>query len=378
MNRLRVLLISHTYFPPDYRGKIRSLAARRDIELHLVAIPWMRTATEKLEYEHSDADTYPQHLVTGLFQSHNILRLYWPLTLVRLLRRFRPHIVHVEVEPHALALSQVLLTRSVSRYRVLFFTWENIFRPPAPPLRWVEHLNLRLADAAFAGNREAAQVLRRRGFGGPIAVMPQVGIDAGHCAEAEPMPKWAALRRHGPVVGFAGRLVAEKGVADLLEAFARLPDTLNAQLLFVGAGVLRDELSARARQFGLNQRVHFAGGVPFRNMPSYLKCMDVMILPSRTTPKWKEQFGHVLVEAMASGVPVVGSNSGAIMDVIGDAGLIYPEGDTSALCEHLSCLLAEPERRQSLSRKGIQRVAAHYTDEVVAEKTYQLYRQLCP
>lgn len=378
MKPLRVLLISHTYFPSAYRGKLRHLAARGDIELHLAAIPRRKTGAGWLCYEHSAADTYPQYFLPSVFQSHNVLRLFAPLSLIRLLQQVRPHIVHIEVEPHALALTQIILLRPVSRYRVLFFTWENIYRSPRFPLGWIEQFNLRRADAALAGNTQAAQVLKHKGFCGTIQVVPQVGVEPAHCEQAVPAPEWAALRQQGSVVGFVGRLVFEKGVADLLEAFARLPESLNAQLLLIGAGALREELAARAEQLGIAPRVHCVGNVPFRDVPGYLKCMDVMVLPSRTTPKWKEQFGHVLVEAMACGVPVVGSDSGAIPEIIGDAGLIFPEGDIAELCARLSQVLEDSALRRELIERGIRRATEHYSDAVVAAQTYQAYRGLCP
>jgi glycosyltransferase involved in cell wall biosynthesis len=371
---MRVLVISHTYFPAIYRGKLRHLAHLPDVELQLVAIP----AAGQLRYEHSPDDTYPQHLLPSWPATHNILRVYSPLALARVLSRFRPHIVHVEAEPHALSLTQILLLRALFRYRVVFFTWENLQRLLSWPARIVERFNVTQADAALAGNQEAAHVLQQRGFDGPIVVVPQVGVDLTHCNHVSPAPQWKDLRVHGPVVGFVGRMVKEKGVPDLLEAIAQLPKALNVQLLLIGAGALEAELVTQAAQLRLSARVHRAGAVPFDEVAAHLKCMDVLVLPSRTTPKWKEQFGHVLVEAMACGVPVVGSDSGAIPEVIAEAGLIFPEGDASALAERLQRILGDAHLRRTLSERGRQRVAEHFSDEVVARRTYVAYRHICP
>ncbi|MDW8325916.1 MAG: glycosyltransferase [Anaerolineales bacterium] len=371
---MRVLIISHTYFPAIYRGKLRHLARLPDVELQLAAIP----SAGQLHYEHSPDDVYPQHLLPSWPAAHNILRIYSPLALGLIMSRLRPDIVHIESEPHALSLTQVVLMRILFGYRIMFFTWENLQRTLPWPARLVERFNVTQADAAIAGNQEAAHVLRRRGFRGPIAVVPQVGVDLAHCEHASPASPWKDLRANGPVIGFAGRMVREKGVPDLLEAIARLPSALNAQLLLVGAGTLESELAVRAEQLGLGARVHRAGSVPFDRVAAHLKCMDVLVLPSRTMPKWKEQFGHVLVEAMACGVPVIGSDSGAIPEVIGEAGLIFPEGDVSALTDRLQRLLNDTHLRRTLSEQGRRRVAEHFSDAIVAERTYAAYRQLCP
>jgi glycosyltransferase involved in cell wall biosynthesis len=84
----------------------------------------------------------------------------------------------------------------------------------------------------------------------------------------------------------------------------------------------------------------------------------------------------VLVEAMACGVPVIGSNSGEIPHVVGDAGLIFPEGQVSALRACLGQLVDNPELRASLSRRGRERVLAHYTQAQIADRTYQVYRSV--
>src|SRR5207244_1025724 len=120
------------------------------------------------------------------------------------------------------------------------------------------------------------------------------------------------------------------------------------------------------------------GAVTDTDVPEYLAALDALVLPSRTTATWAEQFGHVLIEAMAAGVPVVGSSSGAIPDVVGDAGIIVPEGDAAALRRALGTLLADPALRARLSERGQDRVQAHYAHAVVARELAALYRRLAP
>src|SRR5207237_3927991 len=107
--------------------------------------------------------------------------------------------------------------------------------------------------------------------------------------------------------------------------------------------------------------------------PEYMNLFDVLALPSRSTAKWKEQFGRVLVEAMACGTPPVGSSSGEIPNVIVDAGLIFQEGDIAALAASLGSLYYDPELRQRLSTEGRQRVLEDFTHRKIAEQTVQLY-----
>jgi glycosyltransferase involved in cell wall biosynthesis len=137
-------------------------------------------------------------------------------------------------------------------------------------------------------------------------------------------------------------------------------------------------LRQRAAAPDLQGRVEFTGRVPSVRLPEVYRQMDLLVLPSRTTPTWKEQFGRVLIEAMASGVPVVGSSSGEIPHVIGTAGLVYPEGNVPALRSTLAGLLASPVRRAELGRQGRARVLEHYTQQRIVQQYLEVYREMGP
>jgi glycosyltransferase involved in cell wall biosynthesis len=111
-------------------------------------------------------------------------------------------------------------------------------------------------------------------------------------------------------------------------------------------------------------------------MPDYLRQMDALVLSSRTLPGWKEQFGRVLIEAMSCTVPVVGSDSGEIPNVVGPAGLLFPEGDIGALRAHLLELMQSPQRRQELGRLGRERVLQQFTQTQVAARTVDVYHEM--
>ena len=132
-------------------------------------------------------------------------------------------------------------------------------------------------------------------------------------------------------------------------------------------------LEQLARDLGIQERVQFDGAISSAQMPAYLQQLDVLVLSSRTLPNWKEQFGRILVEAMASGVAVVGSDSGEIPHVIGDAGLVFPEDDVDALHDRLLNLMRSDELRQQLAERGRQRVLANYTQQEIAAQTVAVY-----
>jgi glycosyltransferase involved in cell wall biosynthesis len=100
------------------------------------------------------------------------------------------------------------------------------------------------------------------------------------------------------------------------------------------------------------------------------------VIPSRTRPRWKEQFGRVIIEANASGVPIVGSDSGAIPALIGVGGLVFPEGDAAALATHLQTLLDDPSIGHALGAAGRDQVLAKYTQAQVAAATVAVYEAM--
>ncbi|HVO71736.1 MAG TPA: glycosyltransferase, partial [Aggregatilineaceae bacterium] len=223
-------------------------------------------------------------------------------------------------------------------------------------------------DHAIAGTQSAAEVWRARGYRGPLAVIPQFGIDPDLFH-----PPLHARTGATFAVGFVGRLVEEKGGALLLDAVAQLDGAW--QLDIIGDGPQKPALLNQARRLGIAGRTTF-GTLPSMRMPGYYRGIDVLVVPSLTRPTWKEQFGRVIVEAMACGVPVVGSSSGAIPDVIGDAGLVFPEGDTGALADRLLQVLRSLDLRHDLAARGRQRVLERYTQAQVAAQTVDVYHTM--
>jgi glycosyltransferase involved in cell wall biosynthesis len=176
------------------------------------------------------------------------------------------------------------------------------------------------------------------------------------------------------VVGFMGRLVEEKGILDLLEAISRVSG--EHVLLFIGSGQLKGEILQKAKKLGLEGRVKIIDHVSSMKVPDYLSCFDVLVLPSLTKMNWKEQFGRVLIEAMACEVPVIGSSSGEIPSVIGDAGLVFQEGNVGDLVNKIELIMTDNNQRKALGKKGRKRVLDNFTHKIVAERTFRVYQYL--
>jgi glycosyltransferase involved in cell wall biosynthesis len=283
----------------------------------------------------------------------------------------RPDLFYYDQEPWSLSSVQGVRAAARAGAVIVGFTWQNLMKrypPPFPALeRWV-HRRTRLI---VAGNEEAAAILRRRGYAGLVNVVPQFGVDP---ATFHPGPSTRAdlhVPADAVLVGFVGRLVPEKGLATVLDALPRVPDL---RLALAGVGPQEKALKAQAARLRIANRVHFLGGFPSDRVPHVMRALDALILPSRTTPKWKEQFGRVLIEAMATGIPVIGSSSAEIPTVIGDAGLVFKEGDVADCARALRALL-DPAARRDLAARGLERVRAHYTVERIAERYWEAWME---
>ncbi len=348
-----------------YQRKLEELAAL-GLELTVAVPPEWRDERGVLRLERAHTRGYTLAVEPIAFNGNFHLHFY--PRLGRLMARVRPQVVHIDEEPYNLAAWQALrLARRVGA-RVVFFSWQNLLRRYPPPFCGLERDMLRQAEAAIVGNQAAGEVWRAKGYTGPVHLIPQFGVD--------PEIYVPAARPSAPVflVGYGGRFVPEKGVDLLLRALAELPEAVHARL--PGSGPELPALQKLAAQLGLAGRVAFEPMIPSTETPAYYQSLDCFVLPSRTRPNWKEQFGRVLIEAMACGVPVVGSTCGEIPNVIGAAGLVFPEGDVAALAARLRELISNGELRRALAVRGRARVLAQYTQKQIAEKTVAVYRSL--
>jgi glycosyltransferase involved in cell wall biosynthesis len=364
---LRVLMISKACVVGSYQRKLEELAAFPDVDLTVLVPTEWRDERGVLPLER--AYTHGYELIARPLAFNGHFHLHFFPGLSGLVRRLRPDVVHIDEEPYNLATGQAVRAGRRVGARTVFFTWQNLRRRYPPPFAWIERYVLSVADYALAGNRDAVGVWRNKGYRGPIKVVRQFGVDPDLFAFHRPSP----LAGRPLVIGYVGRWVAEKGVDLLLHAVAGMADDTAIQIL--GSGPAEVGLRALVERLGLATRVEFLPPIPSVDMPRFMPRLDVLVLPSRARPNWTEQFGRVLIEAMACGVPVVGSDCGEIPDVIGDAGLIFRQDDVDGLRSSLA-RLRDDDLRLRLAQAGRTRVEAHFTQARVAAQTREVYLEM--
>ena len=365
-----------------YQKKAEELAALPGVDL-TVAVPpvWREPGVGDQVLERRFVRGYRLAVLPIWLNGRHHVHFY--PAIERLLARVQPDVFHIDEESFNFATYQAMCAGVRHGARCCFYNWATVDRRYPPPFGWFEQYTFRHAAHAIAGVQEAAEIMRRHGYSGPISVLPQFGVDPDIFAPGDrgrgmgdganvlsPIPQ---LPTPSPfVIGYLGRLVPQKGLLDLVEALPLLPAHLRVRL--IGDGVQKPQLLARAAELGVGDRLEL---VPWTNdVPAELRRLDALALPSHTTRGWKEQFGRVLIEAMSCGVPVVGSSSGEIPSVIGDAGLIYPEGDVRALAAALRQLAEQPALYADLAQRGRARVLERYTQATLARQYYDVYCQM--
>jgi glycosyltransferase involved in cell wall biosynthesis len=365
----RVLRISHSVVVPEYRTRDRLLRSRYGYDVHLVSAP-SSFEGGSVVVATGDPDV-PVHVVDVAGRTgHPILFWYSGRELRRLLRELRPAIVDLHEEPYSLAAAGALaaVRAEAPGAKVCIYTAQNILKRYPPPFAQLERRALAAAAAAYPCSSEAGDVLRANGFTGAIHVLP-LGVTVH-----PPAPRdftSARLR-----VGFVGRLEPYKGADLAIGAFAKAAGDLDVSLEIVGGGSARASLEECAARLGVTSRVSFVGAVPQEDALARIAAYDVLLVPSRTTRRWKEQFGRTPAQAMEAGTPVIASRSGSLTEVLGGCGALVDEDDVDALADALGRLLRDPARRAELSRLGRRRAVECFAWDAVADGCDRMYRQM--
>ncbi len=381
---MRVLLVSHTCQSRSAgQPKANILGGVPDLELQ-VLVPdrwrnygrWNRADVPVTPASSQRGAVYRVSKVSLPWTGPGQWYLHWYPGLRRMLTEFRPDVIDLWEEPWGLVSAHTcwLRNRLLPNAKIVSETEQNIEKKLPFPFEFFRNYTLRNAAFAIGRSAGAVNVLRDKGFRGKSAVVPN-GVDT---TLFSPMDRGLCRKKFGFsnfVAGYVGRFVLEKGIMDLIEAVSRC--NASVELAFVGVGPLRSDMERRVSELDLKDRVHFLAERSAGELPELMNALDVLVLPSRTTPRWKEQFGRVLVEAMSCEIPVIGSDSGAIPDVIGKCGIVFPEGDSQALADAIMTLHENPKQAAEFGKSGRDRVIQWCSWEAVATQMAGIYREVC-
>jgi glycosyltransferase involved in cell wall biosynthesis len=360
---LRILSIAHPAVSRE-AGRLRyyPFAARHSLDVHLV-VPavWKQFGRTIVADPPDDAGLTVHILPIRLPHAGpmNWYLHYYP-DLRRVMRQVAPDVVHLWEEPWSIVALQAQFLKKQAA--LVMEIDQNILRRLPPPFEAIRKQVLRHTDHLLSRSPDATTVVRARGYAGLVTPIGY-GVDQTTFFPSAG-PTTAPQGNRAFRIGYVGRLVEEKGLDDALESMAR--NAAPVSLAIMGEGPHESRLRQRVREIGLSDRVTFQGWGRPAGVAAFLRSLDALVLLTRTTRTVREQFGRVIVEAQACGVPVIGSQSGSIPDVVGDGGWIVPERDPESLGQLLSNLAANPALVRAKRTAACKNVEARFTYDAVA------------
>jgi glycosyltransferase involved in cell wall biosynthesis len=305
--------------------------------------------------------------------------------LGKILSQIRPNVVHVVSEPWGGLTVQALTVRQRLDQppRVCIHAADNIYWHGSRLEQAIRKALIRQVfprvDGFASWSREGVEVATEAGLRRvPTVVIPAIIPDPEQFSPASVYTKMSLRRKLGlplqeGLMGFIGRLAPEKGVCDLVDALRLMGD--RAPFLAVwGNGPLAPCVDRLFRAKAVRGRL--LGPLPFAGTPDAYRACDAVVVPSRTTASWKEQFGRVLIEAMFSECAVVAYRSGAIPDVVGDVGVLVDEGDVTGLAQAMSDLMSDAGERVRLGQRGRSRALDLYHPRALAGQMIRFWQQV--
>ena len=281
-------------------------------------------------------------------------------------------IVHI-ADPHYYYSYQAACLRSQGKVKKLVCTWWETIpfnNEGTAAKRRIKEYTMKHVDLYITYCEKAKLCLEKEGVSPKKIQVVSLGINL---KQFRPLPR---VKSSDFVILFVGRLVEEKGVMDLYSAFKTLIKSENNSLLrIIGSGPLEGTLRAMMLHDGLQNRIIIEKKM-YTEMPEVYQQADVLCVPSKTTKTWEEQYGMVFVEAMASGLPIVSYNTGAISEVVGEAGLLTHEGDVARLETLIIRIIRERELGVKLGTIGRERAEDKFDAEQTKNKIYNLYKTL--
>lgn len=380
-----LLIICHTYAVPEHAKKLAALTPFFDLTCATVLPRFLGPQYGASIPPRDPATCAWTHIELPALGRQPFTTTAVLAGLSRIIRSRPWDYVLVENEPWSLVKWQTLLAcrlpgAAVGSYGE--FTWENVPRPGLKGviLSAVYRLTSLWADFWVCGNQAAAHLVTRHGMTADRVILcPQLGVDttAFHSVEKEQRDALRTSLGLPPgtfIAGFAGRLVIEKGILDLIRAVDDLHQHHHDarerfHIALMGAGPLREELLTASRS---RPWLHLLPPLPHDQVQRFLQCLDLLCLGSHPVHRrgevWEEQFGHILIEAIACGALAIGARSGAIPEVLGDDDLIFAPGDVPAITRLLALCLDDPAWLQTKLRTSSQRLCCLHTHDAVARR----------
>ena len=360
------------------RSTVRHIAKDPTFDITVAAPRVFRDELRTIEIEPEPEDSQIQLVPIDAYLTRKIqFFAYSPSQIQTLLDDGGFDVVHIWEEPYVVAGFQ--LSREVHRRRIpfCFRTAQNIIKHYPYPLRYFEKSVWRWCTGWIAGASLVFREMVKKGIPREKGRVLTLAVDNSRfrpLSEAEKENAAARLGLRTPIIVYIGRLTEPKGCEVMLQILRRLDSGEAWSFFAMGAGPYTRRIEDLGKELGLSDRIRIAL-LTHDEVAELLPACDILICPSQTRKNWREQFGRMTIEAFASGVAVIGSSSGEIPYVVGDAGVVVQEDDVDQWVESIESLIRDKTKRRELAARGLRRVD-NYTAEGVSSQYKEFYRWL--
>jgi len=384
VSKCKIAIVSHALAASDNQSRWRRLSEDKRYEIHLLVPKYWEShwfdKKDKIIFKPEEVhdDNFHVHpLATTDKRNH---RRYLFTSFDARFRLIKPDLIYIVHEEGILIHQQIYLYKKLfaDNAKVIFFSM-NASGVPTKRFyhRWMWRNIKNSTDAAFVHYPGCLESLRNAGYTKPIYLQTQIGVN-----EALFRPNSASREQYRDklgfktkfVIGYAGRLTREKGIDDLL---AVMPlEGIDWALLFIGIGNMQSIIEARIKQEGWEDRVHITGFIDLNEVPGYMNAMDCFVLGSKTTNNWIDTFPLVTVQAQASGVPVIASDSASLPWQLADTALFFHEGDKKILKEKLLTYAQNPATKEEYAKRGRERCLGYFSHESLSNNFKKIAAQV--
>lgn len=378
----RILSIGHSYVLGVNRPTIREIARDETLDVTVVAPQNFHGSLSSLKCEPEENSNIKLIPVATYFSQKIHFFIYDPKALYKVFKSQKWDLIHIWEEPYIFSGWQV--ARFAQAFNIPYFFWtaQNLNKKYPWPFSFFEKQVLEKTSGWLAcGNLVQENLVQKKKYPQDKSEIVNLAVDVQHfqpLSKEEKEKKKKEIGVDGLLLGYLGRLTNDKGISLILEVLEKIKDDPSWSFVFWGSGEEKENIEKWAQEQNLQNRVSVQL-LKHNEVPNKLPILDVLLAPSQTMPHWREQFGRMIVEAFASGVPVISSDSGEIPFVMGDAGEVLPEKDVDLWEQKIREVIKKPEKRQTMREKGLfraksfsaQKIASHYIqfyEKVLKEK----------
>jgi len=380
--KIKVLYIHHAAAYPEERKKFEYLAQQPELDIMLIQPKqWAQIGREENFRSLKQNTAFKTVHANALFRNYHH-RSFFINKIRAVFKNFQPDIIHLFEEANTFfSLQAVICKRLFAPHsKLIFDNFQNVLFEHAEFKfhQFYDYIEKKVFEEAvcatvrYSGSRD---YLTHRNFQKPIYELPW-GVDLSLFSRKNPDIIQQKYDLAGFSLAYIGRIEEEKGVLFLINALSELEKDF--RLLIIGGGLAEKKMLRMISELNLSHKIHYIGYVPHQELPVYYSAVNCVVVPTISTPGFQEQFGRVIVESMACGTPVIGSTSGAIPSVIGDAGLVFEENNMAALIQNLETMINIPSLVKEFSQKATERARNVFCLEKFSENCLNIYKEVIP